>query len=83
VIILINGLITKVVTTKKSDQFKITVIYTYDKDKLISLQSSAKFIINYSHNADGSVTYENFSIDDKGNKIKKHHGILSFKNKSY
>jgi hypothetical protein len=27
VIILINGLITKVVTTKKSDQFKITVLY--------------------------------------------------------
>lgn len=75
-----NGLITKVVTTKKSDQSKITIVYTYDKDKLISLQSSDKFIINYSHNADESVTYENFSIDDKEQQKKKYHGILSFKN---
>jgi hypothetical protein len=75
-----NGLITKVVTTKKSEQSKITVVYTYDKDKLISLKSSDKFIINYYYNADGSVTYENFSIDDKEQQIKKHHGILSFKN---
>lgn len=75
-----NGLITKIVITKKSDQSTVTAVYSYVKDKLISLRSSAKFVINYSYNADGSVTYQNFSIDDKEQQIQKYHGILSFKN---
>ncbi|MDG2433437.1 hypothetical protein [Flavobacterium sp.] len=74
-----NGLITKVVTTKKSNQSVITSIYTYENDKLMSLKSSNKIIINFIHNSDGSVAYQNFIVDEKEQQIKKYHGILSFK----
>lgn len=74
-----NGLITKIVTTNKSNQTKVTAVYTYDKDKLVSLKSSDGFETNYTYTADGSIAYQTFSTDDKMLQIKKQHGILSYK----
>lgn len=74
-----DGLITKIVATKKSDQSIVTTNYTYNKGKLISLKSSDRNVVNFSHNTDGSVSYEGFSIDATDKQTKKFHGVLSFK----
>jgi hypothetical protein len=74
-----DGLITKIMTKKKSDQSEISTSFTYDKDKLITVKSSASFVIDYTHTADGSVSYDYFVVNDKQEKTKQYHGVLSFK----
>ncbi|MBC5839914.1 hypothetical protein H8R23_00700 [Flavobacterium sp. F-380] len=73
-----DGLITTIVSKKKSDQSLVSTSFTYDKGKLVQAKSSDGSETNYTHSADGSVTYEHFASNDKEGLIKQFHGVLTF-----
>lgn len=75
-----DGLVSKIVTTKKSDQSKLTTDYVYEKGKLISLKSSDGLVVNFTHESDKSVLYQGFSVDATEKQTKKFHGVLSLAN---
>ena len=73
-----NGLITKIVSKKKVDQTQLSTSFTYDKDKLVQVKSSDGSSVSYVYNADGSINYDYFVANDKGEQKKQYHGVLSF-----
>jgi hypothetical protein len=73
-----SGLITKIISKKKSDKSQHSTVFIYDKDKLVQVKSSDGATINYTHNADGSVNYECLVINGKEEQVKEYHGVLSF-----
>jgi hypothetical protein len=75
-----DGLVSKIVTTTKSDQSKLTTDYVYEKGKLVSLKSSDGLVVNFTHESDKSVLYQGFSVDATKKQTKKFHGVLSFAN---
>jgi hypothetical protein len=74
-----SGLITAITTTKKSTSVTTTVDYTYENGKLKTVKSNGDYRIDYTHNPDGTVSYEKYDISILNLEIKIHHGILYFK----
>ncbi|WP_366186947.1 hypothetical protein [Flavobacterium ovatum] len=74
-----SAFITEIVTTNKSNSVKATVSYTYDDGNLKTVKSIGDYVIRYTHNTDGTVSYEKFDISILNLEIKIHHGVLYFK----
>ncbi|MGM8360666.1 hypothetical protein ACSV4D_01995 [Flavobacterium sp. ARAG 55.4] len=77
-----NGLITKITTYNKATQLTSVLNYTYDKEKLIKVSSTEKYVIYYTHNGNDKVSYQKYTIDSQNKEQKVLHGILYFKNKN-
>ncbi|KDN54876.1 hypothetical protein [Flavobacterium seoulense] len=77
-----DGLITKVITYSKTTNATIVVNYKYNNEKLTEVTSSENYVINYTHNSDGTVSYEKFTVDAKKQQQKVYHGTLVFKNQN-
>lgn len=75
-----GDLITAITTTDKVESSTNTVTYKYQNENLIEIKSSNKYLINYMHNSDGTVTYEKFDISVPNVQTKLYHGTLYFKN---
>lgn len=75
-----DGLISKILTKDKESQLSVTLDYTYDKAQLVRMHSSEGYVMNYSHNGDGTVSYEKLLLDSQNQETKVFHGILYFKN---
>ncbi|GIZ07518.1 hypothetical protein [Flavobacterium sp. UMI-01] len=73
-------LITKIETTTLSNNSKTIVNYSYNNGKLQTVQSDGDYVINYTHNQDGTVSYEKFDISLLPLPVKIHHGKLYFDN---
>lgn len=77
-----DGLITKVVNYNKQSKLSVTLNYEYLKEKLVKVTSSEDYLINYTYNSDGTVSYEKNTVDSKNKENKEYHGTLSFKNEN-
>lgn len=77
-----EGLISKIVIKDKETQLSVTLDYTYSNKKLLRINSSDHYVINYTHNADGTVSYEKLTLDSQNQETKVFHGTLYFENKN-
>lgn len=77
-----GDLITKVEELDKTTQHLNTMQYSYSEGQLTKIISSDNYVIKYSHNNDGSVSYEKLTKDSNNNDVKIHHGTLYFQNKN-
>ena len=73
-----GDLITKIVESDKTNQHQNILEYSYTDGRLVKILSSDNYFLNYSHNADGSVSYDKWMKDSNNNDIKIFHGILYF-----
>jgi hypothetical protein len=74
----IGDLITKIVVLDKTNQQVNTVQYSYLNGQLSKITSSEKYVINYIHNSDGTVSYEKLTKDSNNNDVRINHGTLYF-----
>lgn len=74
------NLITKTEEINKVSDHVITLQFDYTNDELVKISSSENYVINYVHNADGSVSYEKLAKGSNNNDVKVFHGNLYFKN---
>lgn len=77
-----DDLITKVEDLDKTTQHLNTLNYAYSDGKLNEITSSDKYVINYIHNNDGSISYEKWTKDANHLEVKNSHGILYFQNEN-
>lgn len=77
-----GDLITKVVELDKTNQHLNTLEYSYLEGQLTKITSSDNYVISYSHNSDGSVSYEKITKDSNNLEVKNYHGILYFQNEN-
>ncbi len=75
-------LISKIVIYNKDLQKNTVLDYTYSKEKLVKVISSDGYAIYYTHNADGTVSYEKYNGNTKDSEEAVFHGSLYFKNKN-
>ena len=75
-----NGLITKIVRYNKATKANVVLGYTYKEEKLVKVTSSENYVINYTHDSNGTVNYEKFNVSAKKQQQKVYHGSLFFKN---
>jgi hypothetical protein len=75
-----GNLITKIVVLDKTTQHVNTLDYSYLEGQLIKITSSYHYVINYSRNSDGSVSYVKLTKDSNTLDVKNYHGILYFQN---
>jgi len=73
-----SGHITAITTTNKKNSSKATVSYTYELGKLNTVTLPSDYLIKYTHNADGTISYDKFDISVLNVETKIHHGILFF-----
>lgn len=78
-----NGLISKIVTLDKISKKTTTLNYTYDEDRLISIVALNQYKINYVHNPDGTVSFENWTLVSGNPDKKLYHGTLIFKDNNF
>ena len=72
--------ITKIIEFNKVSKHTNTLQYSYTEDKLVKIISSDKYVLNYIHNEDNTVSYEKITKGAQNEDIKIYHGILYFKN---
>lgn len=77
-----NDLITKIIEFDKKSQIENTLDYTYFEGKLLKVNSSNNYVINFVHNANGTVSYEKVTKDSSNNSILIFSGILYFQNEN-
>lgn len=77
-----GDLITKVEEWDKASQHLNTLEYSYSEGRLTTIASSDNYVINYVHNADGSVSYEKLTQRFDEVDVKNYHGILYFQNEN-
>lgn len=75
-----DGLIASIVVLNKASKIRETINYLYDAGKLVQVESVGNHTINYNHNVDKTISYEQFSINGNSPKVKKHSGVLTFEN---
>jgi hypothetical protein len=75
-----GSLITKTEELDKQSNHVNTLEYAYSDFNLVKITSSDHYVMNYIHNADGTVSYEKLIKDSNNNDIKEFHGIMYFKN---
>lgn len=73
-----GSLITKVEELDKVTNQSNTLFFTYANADLVKVSSSDNYIVNYTYNADGTVSYERWTKDANNNDVRLHHGILYF-----
>ena len=52
--------------------------YIYTNDKLTKVICSENYVLDFVHNADGTVSYEKTMLDTNNNEVLVYHGTLSF-----
>jgi len=72
--------ITKIVELDKTNQHLNALQYSYYDGQLTRVSSSENYVLNYIHNADGTVSYEKLTKDSENNYVKIYHGTLFFQN---
>ena len=75
-----DGLISKMVKLNKTNQLLETIEYSYLKGKLVNVFSLGNYKINYTHNADKTVSFEKFTLGTGNVEVKEYHGTLHFTN---
>ena len=75
-----NDFITKITELDKSNQHLNTLEYVYSNGDLTKIISSDNYMLNYSHNTDGTVSFEKVTKDLNNNDVKIYHGKLYFQN---
>lgn len=75
-----GGLITKIVIYNKDNESSIVLDYKYAKEKLVQVSSSEDYEIYYTHNTDGTVSFEKYKGTSEGEGERVYHGVLYFKN---
>ncbi|WP_162127265.1 hypothetical protein [Flavobacterium phycosphaerae] len=75
-----NNLITTIVEVDNATLVQNKLDYTYDNNQLVKVVSSTNYEMHYSHNANGTVTYEKTTKDSANNEVKLYHGVLYFQN---
>jgi len=78
-----DGLITKMVVSDKTNKTVNTIEYSYLRGKLISVKSLNNYTIKYTANSDGSVAYERFDINAENKEVKIYHGTLYFEKDNF
>lgn len=77
-----DDLITKIVEFDKQSLNQNTLDYSYLEGKLLKVNSSNNYVINFVYNTNGTVSYEKVTKDSRNNPIIVFNGILYFKNKN-
>lgn len=76
------NLITKIEELDKVNSRTVTLQFTYTNNNLTRISSSDNYVLNYIHNADGTVSYEKLTKDSNNNDVKVLHGILYFQSEN-
>lgn len=77
-----DDLITKIVEFDKENKTQNTLDYTYFEGKLVKVNSSNNYVMNFVHNAKGTVSYEKVIKDSGNNQVVVFSGILYFQNEN-
>jgi hypothetical protein len=75
-----NDLITKIVTFDNVNLSQSVLDYSYVNDELVRVVSSDNYVVNFTHNDDGSVLYERLTTDVNNNVITVYSGKMFFQN---
>lgn len=70
--------ITRIVESDKTNQHVNTLEYFYSDGQLTRISSSDNYVLNYIHNAEGTVSYEKLTKDSNNNDVRIYHGTLYF-----
>ena len=77
-----NNLITKIIELDNATQLQTTYTYSYIDDKLTQIICSDNYELNYTYNADGTISYKKTTTDTNNNIVLIYHGALSFQNEN-
>lgn len=72
-----GNLITKIIEVNKKTQTQTTFDYNYTNDLLTKVISSDNHTLNYTHEADGTITFEKTTTDTNNNIVVLWRGALS------
>ena len=72
-----DNLITKIIELDSEKQLQTTYDYVYKGTKLIKVICSDNYILNYTYNSDGTVSYEKTTKDVNNNIVLLFHGSLT------
>lgn len=75
-----NDLITQIVLLDKVTLLQSVLNYSYANGMLVKVVSSDHYEINFTHNEDGSVSYEKHTTDANNNIITLYSGTMTFQN---
>lgn len=73
-----GDLITRITELDLVSQVQTTFDYIYDNDRLTRVICSENYELNYTYNANGTVSYEKTTQDAGGNTILLFHGAMTF-----
>ena len=71
-----GNLITQIIEFNKTTQVQTTFDYFYTNDLLTKVISTDNYTLNYTHQADGTITYEKTTIDNNRNIVLLFKGII-------
>lgn len=77
-----GDLITKIEELDKKSQHLNTLEYSYQEGQLTKITSSDNYVINYTHNNDGSISYQKSAKDSNNLDVKIYHGTLYFESEN-
>jgi hypothetical protein len=72
-----GNLITKIIELNYTTQLQTTFDYLYTDDKLTKIICSDNYILNYTHNSDGTIFYQKTTTDVNNNIVLLNHGTLT------
>ena len=75
-----NDLITRIVTTDNVNLSQSILNYSYTNGQLTKVVSSDNYVMNFTHNDDGTVLYERLTTDANHNVITIYSGKMFFQN---
>ena len=75
-----DGLITKIVVLYKATKILETTDYSYISGKLVQVVAQGRFVINYKHIDDQTISYERFLWSTDEQQVKEYHGVLKVEN---
>ena len=71
-----GNLITQIIEFNKTTQVQTTFDYFYTNNLLTKVISTDNYTLNYTHQADGTITYEKTTIDNNRNIVLLFKGII-------
>jgi hypothetical protein len=77
-----GSLITKIIETNKETSHINTLDYYYVEGILSKITSSDNYVVSYTHNKDGSVSYEKWTKSANNTAVKEYYGTLFFDNEN-
>ncbi|MEI7508572.1 MAG: hypothetical protein WCJ62_03820 [Flavobacterium sp.] len=75
-----NDVITQIVILDKVTLLQSVLNYSYTNGMLVKVVSSDHYVMTFTHNEDGSVSYEKHTIDLNNNIITLYSGKMTFQN---